>query len=141
MQVRIKTDGEVPEYAHEGDAAFDLRADDDAYIQAGEWQVIGTGISVEIPEGYAGLVLPRSGLATKQGLTVINSPGLVDSGYRGEVKVPLLNANRTVGREVRKGERIAQMMIVPFERAEFAKVDELGDSERGSGGFGSTGTE
>lgn len=143
MKIKIQTiDGApVPVYAHEGDAACDLRAACDCYLEPGEWHVVPTGIKLALPEGYAALVLPRSGLATKQGVTVINSPGLIDSGYRGEIGAPLYNANRTVGREVRKGDRIAQLLIVPVVHAEFDQVDELDDTERGDGGFGSTGVE
>lgn len=142
MRIKIKTKQgtEVPEYAHEGDAAFDLRASDSEYITAGEWKLIGTGIKVEIPEGYAGLLLPRSGISNKQGLS-INGPSLIDSGYRGEIMAPVHNINRTAGREIRKGERIAQLMIVPFVHAEFEQVSDLSDSDRGQGGFGSTGVK
>lgn len=143
MNIKIQTiDGAaVPAYAHEGDAACDLRAACDCYLEPGEWHVVPTGIKLALPDGYAALVLPRSGLATKQGVTVINSPGLIDSGYRGEIGAPLYNANRTVGREVRKGDRIAQLLIVPVVHAEFDQVDELDETERGKGGFGSTGME
>lgn len=141
MRINIETiDGApIPEYAHDGDAAVDLRAADDCYIESGDWHVVPTGIKVAIPDGYAAFVLPRSGLATKQGLTLVNSPGLIDSGYRGEIGVPLFNVNRTVGRRIRKGDRIAQLMFVPFARAEFEQVDELDDTQRGTGGFGSSG--
>lgn len=143
MHIKIQTiDGAtVPAYAHEGDAACDLRAACDCYIEPGEWHVVPSGVQVAIPDGYAAFVLPRSGLATKQGLTLVNSPGLIDSGYRGEVGVPLFNVNRTVGRRIRKGDRIAQLMFVPFARAEFEQVDELDDTQRGTGGFGSSGVK
>lgn len=130
-------DTTLPRYAHADDAAFDLAAADDAYISAGEWHLVPTGVRIELPQGYAALVLPRSGTAYKQGLTVINAPGLIDPGYRGEIKVALYNANRTVGREIRKGDRIAQLMVVPFVRV--AGLGAMDDSERGDGGFGSTG--
>lgn len=141
MKINIETiDGApVPEYAHDGDAAVDLRAADDCYIESGDWHVVPTGIKVAIPDGYAAFVLPRSGLATKQGLTLVNSPGLIDSGYRGEIGVPLFNVNRTVGRRIRKGDRIAQLLIVPVPSVMFQQVAELDDTERGADGFGSSG--
>lgn len=143
MRIRIQTiDGaEVPVYAHDGDAAVDLRAAEDCYLHPGEWHVVPTGIKIALPAGYAALLLPRSGLSTKQGITLVNSPGLIDSGYRGEICAPLMNVNRTVGREIHKGDRVAQLMIVRFARAEFEKADELDDTERGEGGFGSTGVD
>lgn len=142
MRIKIETiDGaDVPEYAHDGDAAVDLRAAYNFTIKPGEWRVIPTGIKLAIPEGYAGLVMPRSGLSTKHGLTIINSPGLIDSGYRGEIGAPLINMSGEV-RKVSKGDRIAQLMIVPFVRAEFEQVDVLDETQRGEGGFGSTGVD
>lgn len=142
MKIKIETiDGAaVPEYAHDGDAAVDLRAAYNFTILPGECRVIPTGIKVAIPDGYAGFVLPRSGLSTKQGLTIINSPGLIDSGYRGEIGAPLINMSCDV-RKVSKGDRIAQLMFVPFVRAEFEQVDELDGTQRGTGGFGSSGVK
>lgn len=143
MKIKIKTigDAEAPTYAHESDAACDLRAADAQYFEPGEWHIVPTGIKLELPEGYAALVLPRSGMAAKFGLTVINTPGLIDSGYRGEIGVALYNANRTAGRRIKKGDRIAQLMIVPFVHAEFDQADDLEATDRGAGGFGSTGVE
>lgn len=130
-------DTPLPRYAHSDDAAFDLAAADDDYLHPGDWHLVPTGVRIELPEGYAALVLPRSGTAYKQGLTVLNAPGLIDPGYRGEIKVALYNANRTVGREIRKGDRIAQLMVVPF--VQVAGLDAMDEGERGDGGFGSTG--
>lgn len=105
----------------------------------GERALIPTGIAVAIPDGHAGLVLPRSGLASRQGLTLSNAPGLIDSGYRGEVTIAVVNLDREQPVEIRRGDRIAQLLLVPFAEAEPAEVDELPGSERGGGGFGSTG--
>lgn len=142
MKIKIETiDGApVPEYAHEGDAAVDLRAACSCTIEPGEWTVVPTGIKVAIPDGYAAFVLPRSGISTKQGLTLVNSPGLIDSGYRGEVGVPLFNVGKEP-RTVLHGDRIAQIMFVPFIHAEFERVAALDDTERGTGGFGSSGVK
>lgn len=139
IKVMLEDGTDLPVYQHEGDAACDLVAADDCYIEPQEWHVVPTGVHIELPAGYAALVLPRSGLSTKQGLTILNSPGLIDAGYRGEIGAPMYNANRTVGRLIRKGDRIAQLMVVPCVHAEFELANELGDSDRGTGGFGSTG--
>ena len=128
----------LPSYAREGDAGLDLRAAHDATLEPGGRGLVGTGLAVAIPPGYAGLVLPRSGLALSQGVTVLNAPGLVDAGYRGELKVLLVNhGDKPV--PVRRGDRIAQLVIQRVERAELIEVNELPTSERGAGGFGSTG--
>jgi len=128
----------LPAYAQEGDAGLDLHAAETTVIQPGGRALVPTGIALAIPPGYAGLVLPRSGLALRHGVTVLNAPGLIDAGYRGEVKVLLINHDRgpvTVAR----GERIAQLVLLRVERAELNEVAELPTSERGAGGFGSTG--
>ncbi len=129
----------VPTRAHEGDAGLDLYAAEAASIGPGERASIGTGISVAIPEGHAGLVLPRSGLAARHGITIPNAPGLIDAGYRGELRVLLLNSDRSEAFEVSPGDRIAQLVITPVAEAETIEVETLGDTARGLAGFGSTG--
>lgn len=138
---RLRPESCVPEKAHDGDAGYDLRSVDDVILPPGERALVGTGISVAIPEGYAGLVLPRSGLAVKHGVSLVNTPGLVDSGYRGELRVPLINHDRRETFEVEAGMRIAQLLLVRHESAAFAEVDllEAGTDKRGEGGFGSSG--
>jgi len=133
----------VPRYAREGDAGADLVARADALLACrGGRAVVPTGVAVAIPAGYAGLVLPRSGLAVRHGITCLNAPGLVDSGYRGELRVVLVNHDPEHDYVVRRGDRIAQLVLVRVEAAVFALVSEegLGESERGDGGFGHTGT-
>lgn len=128
-------------YAHEGDAGFDLRASHGAVIEPLERATIRCGFSIEIPEGHGGLVIPRSGLAAKHGITVLNAPGLVDSGYRGEVMVVLHNTDPKHSFTIEPGDRIAQMSIVAMPQASLVESESLGDSERGEGGFGSSGTK
>jgi dUTP pyrophosphatase len=128
----------LPSYARDGDAGLDLRAAHDAMLEPGARSVIGTGLAVAIPAGFAGFVLPRSGLALSHGVTVLNAPGLVDAGYRGELKVLLVN-HGAAPLTVRRGDRIAQLVVQRVERAEPIEVVELPASERGAGGFGSTG--
>lgn len=130
----------APAYAHPGDAGADLRARHDAVLPPGRRALVDTGVAVAVPEGYVGLVHPRSGLAVLHGLTVVNAPGTVDSGYRGELKVCLLNTDDSETYTVRRGERIAQLVIQPVACARFDPVAELPDSVRGTGGFGSSGT-
>jgi dUTP pyrophosphatase len=130
---------EAPSYAHPGDAGADLRAREDVFLAAGERRLVPTGVSIALPNGYVALIHPRSGLATKHGLTVVNAPGTVDAGYRGEISVTLLNTDRDKAIELRRGDRIAQMVIQRVEYAQFVAVAELSDSVRGDGGFGSTG--
>ena len=138
--IRAEADLEWPAHAKAGDAGVDLRSAIDVMIPAaGGRELVPTGISIAIPEGYAVFIQPRSGLALKHGVTVLNTPGLIDSGYRGELKVLLINTDPTTDFEVTRGERIAQLVIQAFESVEFVEVDELPDSERGLGGFGSTG--
>ncbi|HEX7247562.1 MAG TPA: dUTP diphosphatase [Actinomycetota bacterium] len=137
---RLASDATLPSAQHEGDAGLDLCANDDVEVLPGERAMISTGIAVAIPDGFAGLVLPRSGLASKRGLTLANSPGLIDSGYRGEVMVAAVNLDRTEAVKVMRGDRIAQLVVVAVPVVESAWVDELPPSERGVGGFGSTGT-
>jgi dUTP pyrophosphatase len=137
--LKLKDEAIVPTRAHEGDAGLDLYACESAHIGPGERWGIGTGIALEIPTGHAGLVLPRSGLAREHGITVVNSPGLIDAGYRGEVRVLLLNADPAEIFRVEPGDRIAQLVLAPIALAEPVEASELADSLRGEGGFGSSG--
>jgi dUTP pyrophosphatase len=130
---------EAPSYAHPGDAGADLRSREDIVLAPGERRLVPTGVSIALPHGFVALIHPRSGLATKHGLTIVNSPGTVDAGYRGEISVTLLNTDRHQAIELHRGDRIAQMVIQRVEHAEFVAVTELSDSVRGRGGFGSTG--
>jgi dUTP pyrophosphatase len=135
---RLRDDAVVPTQAYSGDAGLDLAACERVVIAPGERAVVGTGLAVAIPEGYAGLVMPRSGLAVRHGLGKVNSPGLIDSGYRGEVRVVLLNTDRREPFTVEPGMRIAQLVVVPVPGLEVVEVDELPASERGVRGFGSS---
>jgi dUTP pyrophosphatase len=128
-----------PARAHGDDAGMDLHADEAAHIDPGDRASVGTGLAVAIPDGHAGLVLPRSGLAAEHGITLVNTPGVIDSGYRGEVRVLLLNTDRTRSFRVMPGDRIAQLVLVRVEAPELAEVGELSQTTRGEGGFGSTG--
>lgn len=136
---RLRDGATLPTRAHEGDAGLDLYSCEAAHIGPGERWSVGTGVAVEIPEGHAGLVLPRSGLARKHGIALVNSPGLIDSGYRGEVRVLLLNTDPADTFKVAPGDRIAQLVIVPIALAEPVEVEALAESARGDGGFGSSG--
>lgn len=135
---RLDPDLPIPRHAHPGDGGVDLHATGQVELQPGERTMMPTGIAIAIPEGYAGLVVPRSGLAVRQGISIVNAPGLVDSGYRGEIGVILVNLGSEAVR-IERGERIAQLVVVAVETQEFAEVDELPPSPRGEGGFGSTG--
>jgi dUTP pyrophosphatase len=128
-----------PVRAHAGDAGCDLFAAEAARLEPGERASVGTGIAVEIPDGSAGLVLPRSGLAAKHGISVVNAPGLIDAGYRGEIRVLLLNTDKSEPFEIEAGDRIAQLVIVEIADADPIEADSLAESARGDGGFGSTG--
>lgn len=128
-----------PEYAHPGDAGADLRAAESVRLEPGERALVGTGVRIALPSGYAAFVAPRSGLAARHGITIVNAPGTVDAGYRGEIKVCLLNTDSSAAYDISVGDRIAQLIIMPVTRARFLPVDELSDSVRGEGGFGSTG--
>jgi dUTP pyrophosphatase len=140
LKVSFLTAGAVlPTRAHEGDAGLDLYACEAAHIGPGERWSVGTGIAVEIPKGHAGLVLPRSGLARDHGITLPNSPGLIDSGYRGELRVLLLNTDPAETFKVEPGDRIAQLVISPVAIATPVEVEALTESARGDGGFGSSG--
>ena len=135
---RLRPDATLPGRAYEGDAGFDLVACESAVLDPGERAVIPIGIAVEIPDGYAGFVQPRSGLASRHGITIVNTPGLVDSGYRGELMVVLHNTDRTEPFVVEAGMRIAQLVVLPIPEVELVEVDELPASERGARGFGSS---
>lgn len=129
----------APAYAKPGDAGADLRSRIDFELEPGERALVPTGVAIALPEGYVGLVHPRSGLATKNGITIVNAPGTVDSGYRGELMVTLLNTDKTKSFHVQRGDRIAQLVIQKYEHATFTVVDELEQTERGFSGFGSSG--
>ncbi|MEU0485106.1 dUTP diphosphatase [Streptosporangium sp. NPDC006013] len=136
---RLDVDLPPPSYAHPGDAGADLRAAEDVELLPGERAVVGTGLAIALPDGYAAFVHPRSGLAAKYGVTLVNAPGTVDAGYRGEIRVTLLNTDTKDTVRLRRGDRIAQLVIQKVERAAFFEVDRLSGSARGADGFGSTG--
>jgi len=136
---RLSDHAQAPERAHPSDAGFDLRAAEELDLNPGERGSVGTGIAVAIPDGHAGLVLPRSGLALRHGIALVNSPGLVDPGYRGELRVLLLNTDRSAAFRVERGDRIAQLVLVRSEAVGFEEAPELEATARGVGGFGSTG--
>ena len=129
----------LPVYAHEGDAGLDLYAREAVTLAAGARAAVGTGIAIALPAGYAGFVLPRSGLALRHGLSIVNTPGLVDAGYRGEIRVMLVNHDPTTAVTLARGDRIAQLVVQKVERVELVEVASLPDSARGVGGFGSSG--
>jgi dUTP pyrophosphatase len=135
---RLRDDAHLPHQAYEGDAGFDLAACEHVVLEPGERAVVATGIAVEIPHGYAGFVQPRSGLAARHGVGVVNSPGLIDSGYRGEIKIVLINTDRDEAFVVDPGMRIAQLVVAPVAAVRMVEVEELAISERGARGFGSS---
>jgi dUTP diphosphatase len=137
--VAVRDGARVPRRSHEGDAGLDLFAVEGAVIAPGERASVPTGIALEIPPGHAGFVLPRSGLAARHGIALVNAPGLIDSGYRGELRVLLLNTDRSEAFTIAAGDRVAQLLVVPFVDVEPVAVDELALSMRGESGFGSTG--
>lgn len=140
LATRLDKSLSLPQRAQPGDAGLDLYAAIDITLEAGGGRaLVPTGLAISIPEGYAGFVQPRSGLALKHGVTCLNTPGLIDSGYRGELKVILVNTDPTQSYEVKKGERIAQLVIQEVAKTRLKEVDELPPSDRGEGGFGSTG--
>jgi dUTP pyrophosphatase len=136
---RVRPEGQLPQAQHPGDAGLDLRAAWGVTVKPGERAMVPTGVAVAIPDGHAGLVLPRSGLASKKGLTLANAPGLIDAGYRGEVVCSVVNLDPHEAVEIAAGDRIAQLVIVAVPSVSPAFVEELPPSERGGGGFGSTG--
>jgi dUTP pyrophosphatase len=136
---RLRDDAILPTQAYEGDAGLDLVACERLELAPGERGVVGTGVAVAVPNGWAGLVVPRSGLAAKHGLTLVNSPGLIDAGYRGELKVIMLNTDQKEPFVVEPGMRIAQLVLVEAAAVRLLEVDELSESQRGTGGLGSSG--
>ncbi|WP_436762040.1 dUTP diphosphatase [Streptosporangium sp. V21-05] len=136
---RLDADLPPPSYAHPGDAGADLHAAEDVELLPGERAVVGTGLAIALPDGYAAFVHPRSGLASRHGVTLVNAPGTVDAGYRGEIRVTLINTDAKDAVRLRRGDRIAQLVIQKVEKAAFHEVDRLPGSARGAGGFGSTG--
>ena len=130
---------DVPRYAHPGDAGADLTAAEAVRLAPGERALVATGVRIALPDGYVAFVVPRSGLAARHGISIVNAPGTVDAGYRGEIKVSLLNTDLTAPFDVAVGDRIAQLIVLPVSRAQFIPVEELPGSVRGAGGFGSTG--
>jgi dUTP pyrophosphatase len=137
--VRLDPDLPLPSYAHPGDAGADLVTAVDVMLRPGERALVPTGIALAVPEGYVALVHPRSGLAARHGLSIVNTPGTIDAGYRGEVKVLLVNHDPVEAIELRRGDRVAQLVFQQVEQAMFAEVEVLPESVRGSGGYGSTG--
>lgn len=136
---RLAPDLPPPAYAHPGDAGADLMAAQDVELAPGAREVVPTGVAIALPPGYVGLVHPRSGLAARLGVTVLNAPGTVDAGYRGEIMVILVNHDRANSVKISRGDRIAQLVVQRVEQADFEVVEELPDSSRGAGGYGSTG--
>lgn len=136
---RLSEAAKPPARAHDGDAGYDLFAAEAAVLAPGERAAVGTGVAVAIPEGHAGLVLPRSGLASRHGIALVNAPGLIDAGYRGELRVLLLNTDLRESFEIERGDRIAQLVIARVEAPEVVEVASLDETARGAGGFGSTG--
>ena len=130
---------DVPAYAHPGDAGADLVSTEALRLEPGQRALVGTGVRIALPDGYVAVVVPRSGLATKHGITIVNSPGTVDAGYRGEIKATLLNTDSEQAYDIGVGDRIAQLIVMPVSRARFVPVEVLPESARGDGGFGSTG--
>lgn len=131
----------VPEYAHPGDAGADLRAAESVVLAPGERATVPTGVSIALPDGHVAFVVPRSGLAARHGITIVNSPGTVDAGYRGEIRVTLLNTDAAEPFTISVGDRIAQLIVMPVSRARFVPVESLPGSHRGESGFGSTGNK
>lgn len=136
---RLDHSVELPRYAYCGDAGLDIRSNEDIVLKPYERAMVSTGLAIAIPDGYAGFMQPRSGLAAKQGLTVLNTPGLIDAHYRGELKIIIINLDKEHSVSIRKGDRIAQLVIQAVPQVELNEVDDLGDTDRGQGGFGSSG--
>jgi dUTP pyrophosphatase len=137
--VRLDPELPAPSYAHPGDAGADLLTTVDVSLMPGERALVPTGVAIALPEGYAAFVQPRSGLAAKHGVSIVNTPGTVDAGYRGEIKVLLVNLDRHVPVDLHRGDRIAQLVVQRVEQVRFVEVEALPDSARGAGGYGSTG--
>jgi dUTP pyrophosphatase len=136
---RIDPELPMPAYAHEGDAGLDLYAAESVTLEPFQRRLVPTGIAIAIPEGCAGFVQPRSGLAVRHGLSLVNTPGLIDSHYRGEIKVIVINLDPETPIDIRRGDKLAQLVIQPVVRAQLTEVDALDETVRGEGGFGSTG--
>ena len=136
---RLDPDVELPQYARPGDAGLDLRASEDVELAPGKRAMVPTGLAIALPEGYAGFVQPRSGLAAREGLSIVNTPGLIDSGYRGELKIIAINTDNEHTIHIKRGDRMAQLVIQEVPVVHLVEVDELEASERGAAGFGSTG--
>jgi dUTP pyrophosphatase len=136
---QLDPDLELPSYAHPGDAGADLRSTEAFVLAPGERRLVSTGVALAVPDGYAGFVHPRSGLAARQGISIVNTPGTIDAGYRGEIRVCLVNTDRQHDVAIARGDRIAQLVVQPVSRARFLPVAQLPDSDRGTGGYGSTG--
>ncbi|MFC5233636.1 dUTP diphosphatase [Pseudonocardia zijingensis] len=139
LLTRLDPELPAPSYAQPGDAGADLRCTEDVVLGPGERAVVGTGVAIALPWGYAGFVHPRSGLAARTGLSIVNAPGTVDAGYRGEIRVCLINTDPRTEVRLRRGDRIAQLVVQKVEHARFVEVEELPPSDRGAGGYGSTG--
>ena len=139
MTPEVLVVGSVPTYAHPGDAGADITASEAVVLRPGERAMVKTGVSIALPDGYVAFVMPRSGLALKHGISLVNSPGTIDAGYRGEIGVIMVNTDKTEDFHISPGDRIAQLVIQPVVRAQFVPVDELPGTHRGAGGFGSTG--
>jgi dUTP pyrophosphatase len=135
---RLREEAVLPGRAYDGDAGFDLASCDEIRMAPGERATVSTGVAVEIPDGYAGFVQPRSGLAARHGIAIVNSPGLIDSGYRGEIRVVLLNTDLHDGFAIERGMKVAQLVIAPVASVRLIEVDELATSQRGIRGFGSS---
>jgi len=136
---KLREEARLPTRAHQDDAGFDLYAVEDSRLEPGERAAVPTGIAIELPSRHAGLVLPRSGLAARHGISVVNAPGLIDAGYRGEIVVLLLNTDREAGFDIKSGDRIAQLVIVRVETPDVVETAELPPTARAAGGFGSSG--
>lgn len=139
VETTVAQQGHLPHYALSGDAGADLRCTTDVALEPGERKLVGTGVSIALPPGTVGLLTPRSGLAARLGLGIVNAPGVIDSGYRGEILVCLINHDTTQRIALSAGDRIAQLVVLPFVTAQFQAVEALDETERGSGGYGSTG--
>ena len=139
LMVQLDPGIELPSYAHPGDAGADLRTTEDFELHPGERRLVGTGIAIALPDGYAAFVHPRSGLAARHGISIVNTPGTVDAGYRGEIKVCVVNTDREASVRFSRGDRIAQLVVQPVSTARFVPVAALDETARGIGGYGSTG--
>lgn len=135
----LSRDAQIPHMAYNGDAGVDLRSVERIVLEPQERAMVATGLAIALPEGYAGFVLPRSGLAAKHGISIVNAPGLIDSNYRGELKVILLNTDPDISFTIEIGDRIAQLIVMPVPTINFEQVEELTESQRGESGFGSSG--